>query len=90
MDEATKTMAHYPKVLNAYLHGTILDIGAGLDPITKDAVIFDRAHGDAQEVQLYFPEESFDAVFSSRCLEHMVDPFSAIASWYSLVKSGDI
>ena len=88
MDEASKTMALYPKLLTDNLHGRILDIGAGLDPITKNAEVFDRAQGDAQNVLRHFPKESFDTVFSSHCLEHMVDPAAAIKSWYSLVKSG--
>ena len=86
MNEASKTLAHYPLLLSKYLNGRILDIGAGLDPITRSAEVFDKAQGDAQEVHLHFPNESFDSVFSSHCLEHMVDPVSAIKSWFSLVK----
>jgi SAM-dependent methyltransferase len=89
MDEASKTSSLYPQLLNTILDkGRILDIGAGIDPITKDAVIFDKAQGDAQEIQKYFSKESFDTVFSSHCLEHMVDPRAAIANWFSLVKIG--
>lgn len=88
MDEASKTMSLFPKLLASYLLGRILDIGAGLDPITIDAEVFDKDQGDAQEVHLYFPNESFDTVFSSHCLEHMVNPLEAIKSWFSLVKPG--
>jgi len=88
LDEASKTMALYPLLLSKHLYGRILDIGAGLDPITKSAEVFDKDQGDAQEVHLHFPSESFDSVFSSHCLEHMVDPVSAIKSWFSLVKPG--
>lgn len=88
MDEASKTMALYPSLLTPYLQGRILDIGAGLDPITNNAVVFDKAQGDAQNVDQYFSKESFDSVFSSHCLEHMVDPLSAIKSWFTLVKAG--
>ncbi len=88
MDEASKTFSHYSKLLGPYLKGRILDIGAGVDPITKDAEIFDKAQGDAQELDLYFPPASFDTVFSSHCLEHMRDPREALKAWYSLVKSG--
>jgi len=86
LDEASKTMALYPKLLTSFLQGRILDIGAGSDPVTKNSEVFDKAQGDAQEVLLHFPKESFDTVFSSHCLEHMVDPLDAINSWYSLVK----
>ena len=88
MDEASKTVGKYSDLLSLYLRGRILDIGAGLDPITKNAVVFDKPQGDAQEIQRFFPENSFDTVFSSHCLEHMMDPISAITKWYSLVKPG--
>lgn len=88
MDEASKTVGKYSDLLKPYLKGQILDIGAGFDPITKNAVVFDKAQGDAQEIQKFFPKNSFDTVFSSHCLEHMVDPISAITKWYSLVKPG--
>ncbi len=88
MDEASKTMSLYPELLSGYLLGRILDIGAGLDPITIDAEVFDKDQGDAQEVHLFFPMESFDTVFSSHCLEHMLNPLEAITSWFSLVKPG--
>ena len=88
MDEASKTRALYPDLFSTYLKGRVLDIGAGLDPITKNAVVFDKAQGDAQEADIHFPSASFDTVFSSHCLEHMIDPLEAIKSWFSLVKSG--
>ena len=88
MDEASKTIKLYPSLLSTYLHGRILDIGAGQDPITKDAQVFDKVEGDAQKVDQYFSGESFDSVFSSHCLEHMVDPISALKAWFTLVKPG--
>jgi len=88
LDEASKTMALYPSLLTPYLQGRILDIGAGKDPITKNAEVLDKAQGDAQNADQYFSEDSFDLVFSSHCLEHMVDPLSAVKSWFSLVKPG--
>lgn len=89
MDEASKTLNLYPELLSQVLNrGRVLDIGAGIDPVTKDAVIFDKAQGDAQEIQNFFDKESFEVVFSSHCLEHMVDPRSAIRNWFSLVKPG--
>jgi SAM-dependent methyltransferase len=89
MDEASKTLALYPKLLSKVLDkGRILDIGAGIDPVRQDAVIFDKAQGDAQEIQNFFDKESFETVFSSHCLEHMVHPRAAIENWFSLVKPG--
>lgn len=88
MDEASKTFYYYSDLLLPYLQGKILDIGAGVDPITADALVFDKLQGDAQVLDRYFLSESFDAVFSSHCLEHMLNPRQAIESWYSLVKPG--
>ncbi|HUW88533.1 MAG TPA: class I SAM-dependent methyltransferase [Candidatus Paceibacterota bacterium] len=88
VDEASKTLSLYSTLLMPFLQGKILDIGAGIDPITKDAVIFDKEQGDAQVLDQYFPSGSFDTVFSSHCLEHMVNPGDAIKSWFSLVKPG--
>ena len=88
MDEASKTLSLYPDLLSPYLQGRVLDIGAGLDPITPQAEVFDKEQGDAQYLDRYFPSGSFDTVFSSHCLEHMVDPISALKSWFALVKPG--
>lgn len=88
MDEASKTFYYYSDLLVPYLQGKILDIGAGVDPITADALVFDKLQGDAQVLDRYFLSESFDTVFSSHCLEHMLNPRQAIESWYSLVKPG--
>ena len=88
MNEASKTFYKYSDLLLPYLQGKILDIGAGVDPITADALVFDKLEGDAQVLDQYFPSESFDTVFSSHCLEHMLNPREAIQSWYSLVKPG--
>jgi len=88
MDEASKTLSHYSEILNKYLTGRILDIGAGQDPITNTCEIFDLAQGNAQFISDFFPPSSFDTVFSSHCLEHMIDPLTAVKSWFSLVKPG--
>lgn len=89
MNESSKTNAirgsHFAK---QYLSGTVLDIGAGNDPVCSHAVIFDQQHGDANRINEYFEAESFDTVHSSHCLEHMNHPESAIHTWWSLVKPG--
>jgi len=88
MDEASKTLSYYSEILNKYLTGRILDIGAGRDPITETCEIFDLAQGNAQYISDFFPPSSFDTVFSSHCLEHMIDPLEAVKSWFLLVKPG--
>ena len=89
MNESSKTNAiRGNEFFQLYLNGKVLDIGAGLDPVCKDAIIFDQQHGDANFIQNYFTAGSFDTVHSSHCLEHMIDPMTSLEGWWSLVKPG--
>jgi SAM-dependent methyltransferase len=66
-------------------HG--IDIGCGDDPVTPHCVRWDLPHGDAQALP-GVPREMFDWVYSSHCLEHMVDPVQAIARWWEVLRLG--
>lgn len=90
MDEATKTKKTYPELIAKYIQGDIIDIGAGLDPIDFKATIFDLANGNAQFISQYYGADSYDAVFSSHCLEHMVNPFEALQEWIKILKPGGV
>jgi len=75
--------------------GRGIDIGCGKDVLSARAFKkitsvepFDRSDGDAQSITLYKPEESYDFVYSSNCLEHMEDPEAALRSWFALVRDG--
>lgn len=72
----------------SYLQGSVLDIGAGDNKITEDAVAFDIDSGDAQNILEHVKPESFDSVYSSHCLEHMRDVDVAISQWWEIVKPG--
>jgi SAM-dependent methyltransferase len=89
MREASKTNqireANFSK---RYLTGNVLDIGAGADLVCPWARGFDVEDGDANFINNYFPDESFDTVHSSHSLEHMSNPVGAIFGWWKLVKSG--
>lgn len=89
MREASKTRACRPSDFEArYLGGKVLDIGCGDDLVCPWAEPFDLAHGDANHIRRYREAESYDAVHSSHCLEHMTDPKAALDQWWSLVKPG--
>ncbi len=89
MDEASKTnQLRGADFAPRYLQGRVLDIGAGKDAVCSWAEVFDQQHGDANRIGNYFPTQSFDAVHSSHCLEHMHQPAQALAGWWSLVKPG--
>lgn len=89
MKEASKTNRVRDEAFSAkYFTGSVLDIGAGPDPVVPHAQSFDREHGDANEIAKYLPGATFDCVHSSHCLEHMNDARHALAQWWSLVRPG--
>jgi SAM-dependent methyltransferase len=73
-----------------YLHGHGIDIGCGDDPLlihegTVD--LWDKEHGDAQKMK-GVPDAAYDFVYSSHCLEHLVDVEDALMNWSRIVKIG--
>lgn len=69
------------------LNGKGIDSGCGNSPIHPSCRKFDIEDGDANEITKYVHEQ-FDYVFSSHCLEHMLDPYAALKEWWQLVKNG--
>lgn len=89
MDEALKTNRIRTKeFFEKYLTGRVIDIGAGRDLVTHTAERFDLEEGDANHITKFREIESYDAVHSSHCLEHMFDPRHALNEWWLLVKPG--
>jgi SAM-dependent methyltransferase len=89
MRETDKTNAYRTaEFFSTYLRGAVIDIGCGDDAVTASAERFDRPNGDANEILRYRRAESFDCVYSSHCLEHMNDPWSALVQWWRLLRPG--
>lgn len=87
MDEALKTnKLRNSEFFTKYLSGKVIDIGAGRDLVTPTAERFDLEDGDADFITRYRQVQTYDAVHSSHCLEHMVDPVNALNEWWSLIK----
>jgi SAM-dependent methyltransferase len=100
MDEASKAahrrFATDIRFASKFLVGKGIDIGAGRDsvgkltdmfPLMTDVKGWDWDDGDAQHLR-GVQAESYDFVHSSHCLEHMVDPYVAIANWFRILKPG--
>lgn len=99
MHEASKAVARYlhdSEYARRFIVGNVLDIGAGNDPLIRWAEFFplvkamrpwDVQDGDAQLLKGLAPS-SYETVFSSHCLEHMVDPWDALARWFEVLKPG--
>ncbi|GJG95791.1 bifunctional 2-polyprenyl-6-hydroxyphenol methylase/3-demethylubiquinol 3-O-methyltransferase UbiG [Cupriavidus pauculus] len=87
---------HDSRYATRYFVGDGLDVGGGIDsialfgdmfPAMRNVFVFDRPHGDAQYLER-IEDETFDFVYSSHCLEHMVDPAVAMRNWIRVVKPG--
>ena len=68
-----------------YCQGKGIDIGCGKDPISDGCVCWEKADGDAQLMQ-GVEDDSFDWVYSSHCLEHIVDTTQALKNWWRILK----
>src|SRR5437867_5758022 len=68
-----------------YLKGEGIDIGAGEDVLKiPNGMVrpWDVPDGDAQ-LMAGVPDNSYDFVYSSHCLEHMRDVTQALTNWRS-------
>ena len=81
---------------NRYFVGNGIDVGGKPDPLGQYAGIFarmascrtwDLEDGDAQ-FMAGVPDNHFDFLHASHCLEHMVDVRQALRNWIRIVKSG--
>ncbi len=81
-----------------YTRGKVLDIGCGLRAAWPHFVGVDSGHHfgqgaatimvkDAADLSL-FASSSWDAVFSSHTLEHIVDTRAALAEWWRVIRPG--
>lgn len=84
------------RFVNTYFVGNGIDIGCGPDPLSKYSQQFplmtglkawDMPDGDAQ-LMAGVPDNSYDFVHSSHCLEHMRDPYEAFDNWIRICKPG--
>lgn len=66
-----------------------LDTFDGADPICDWAEMHDKDICDATTMEAY-ADESFDTVYASHILEHLVDPIKAINNWLRICKRGGV
>jgi SAM-dependent methyltransferase len=97
--ECSKAVArrlHSPGFATHYFVGDGLDVGSGRDPLSRFAALFPRIRsvttfdvpdGDAQFLEKH-PDDRFDFLHSSHCLEHLRDPFEGLANWVRVVRPG--
>lgn len=89
----TSKLAEYRKVVGhdqLYLKGEGIDIGCGADPLVTEygsVVKWDMQDGDAMLMESV-RDDVFDFVYSSHCLEHVVDVAETLRNWVRIVKPG--
>ena len=99
MKECSKSISRRLKdarFASRYFVGDGVDIGGKPDPLALYAEFFpglkslrtwDIEDGDAQ-LMAAAPDESFDFVFSSHCLEHLRDPAEGLGNWFRVLRPG--
>jgi SAM-dependent methyltransferase len=80
---------------NKVFTGKGIDIGCGLDLLKKEdfpniteVQPFDLEHGDANKIDEYFPENTFNFVAGSQVLEHLWNPYDALKRFLKITKPG--
>lgn len=68
-----------------YCRGRGLDIGHGGDPVTDDCDGWEFENGDAHFLT-GVPDETYDYVYSSNTLEHLLSPAVALKAWWRVLK----
>jgi SAM-dependent methyltransferase len=87
---------HDSRFAMRYFVGDGIDIGSGDDPLAhyrellpaiRSVRHWDLPDGDAQ-VMAGVPDNSFDFVHSSHCLEHLKDPLAGLTNWLRILRPG--
>ncbi len=97
-NETSKLLARRltdPRYAERWFVGSGIDIGAGPDSLGNQDAHFprmhcrdwDTQHGDAMYLHS-IPDEAFDFVYSSHCLEHTLDARVALVNWWRVLKPG--
>lgn len=99
MHETSKAMKRRfrdPLFAERYFAGHGIDIGAGPDslelqapfwPAIRSVFSWDVEHGDAQTMT-GVPDHQFHFVYSSHCLEHVIDPAETLRNWWRILHPG--
>jgi len=91
MVESKKLIVCKPEILN-YLVGNGVDLGAGHIKVRPEALGIDfgsNGHswvGDVTQL-FWFKDSVLDYVFSSHCLEHVIDDVATLREWTRVLKA---
>jgi hypothetical protein len=92
----TQRRVHDSRFATRYFRGDGIDVGGGPDslsqlreffPLVRHLFAYDKNHGDGQTLD-NVADESFDFLYSSYCLQRLVDPAAALSNWLRVVRPG--
>jgi predicted SAM-dependent methyltransferase len=92
MCESQKLLICWPYI-RTYLQGNGVDLGAGHVKVKPEALGIDfgsNGHswvGDVTQL-IWFKDNVLDYVFSSHCLEHVIDDVCTLQEWLRVLKPG--
>jgi SAM-dependent methyltransferase len=95
-NKSAKRRFHDGLFHSRYFVGEGIDVGGAPDPLAQFVGVFplikgvrtwDLEDGDAQYMK-GVPDDAYDFLHSSHCLEHMQDPRVALRNWVRVVKPG--
>jgi len=69
-----------------FCHGRGIDVGCGRWPFPGAIGVDLELGGDAMDL----PGGEFDFVFSSHCLEHLINPIAALKHWITRIRPGGV
>lgn len=70
-----------------FCRGKGIDIGHGGDKLIPGMDGWEIEAGDAKDLAK-IPDQFYDFVYSSHCLEHLTDPAEAFRNWWRVLKPG--
>lgn len=88
--------AHDARFATRYFKGHGLDVGGGNDslalyleffPLVTNLIVYEQEQGDGQYLA-NVPNDAFDFLYSSHCLEHLRDPRVALKNWLRVTRRG--
>lgn len=72
-----------------FCNGKGIDIGCGNDPLTEDCDKWDFLYMSPDATYMEgIPDNTYDFVYASHCLEHLDDPELALKNWFRITKPG--
>lgn len=79
-------MQHVAATAAHFCQGRGLDVGAGKWPL-PGAMPIELSNGQTAEA---LPDGEFDYIFSSHCLEHLINPVAALEHWQTRLRVGGV